>query len=119
MKASTLRGRGGKTRLNRCSKGRKDPLSLHRCRRPKGIAESGVIQADTKGRVFLTDQRLSPAEVKDRLFIGRSGDKGSHVVEIQAAEGLAIRQGKNVNELIHQGTIRDGWQGTLTVKPNE
>jgi hypothetical protein len=28
--------------------------------------------------VFLTDQKLSPAEVKDRLFIARSGDKGSH-----------------------------------------
>ena len=85
----------------------------------KGIAESGVIQADAKGRVFLTEQKLSPAEVKDRLFIGRSGDKGSHVVEIQSAEGLAIRQGKNANELIHQGSIRDGRQGTLTVKPNE
>lgn len=50
---------------------------------------------------------------------GRSGDKGSHVAEIQAAEGLAIRQRKNVNELIHQGSIRDGRQGTLTVKPND
>ena len=85
----------------------------------KGIAESGVIRADVKGRVFVTDQRLSSAEVKNRLFIGRSGDKGSHVVEIQAAPSLSIRQGKNANELIHQGSIRDGRQGTLTVKPNE
>lgn len=85
----------------------------------KGIAETGVIQADAKGRVFLTEQKLSPAEVKDRLFIGRSGDKGSHVVEIQAAEGLAIREGKNANELVHQGSIRNGRQGNLTVKPNE
>ena len=69
--------------------------------------------------MFLADQQLSPAEVKDRLFIGRSGEKGSHVVEIQAIEGLALRQGKNANELIHQGSIRDGRQGTLTVKPNE
>jgi RHS repeat-associated protein len=85
----------------------------------KGIEESRVIRADAKGRVFVTDQRLSPAEAKNRLFIGRSGDKGSHVVEIQAAEGLSIRQGKNANELIHQGSIRDGRQGTLTVKPND
>jgi len=85
----------------------------------KGIADSGVIRADAKGRVFLTDQKLSPAEVKDRLFIGRSGDKGSHVVEIQPAEGLVVRPGKNANELIHQGSIRDGRQGTLTVRQND
>jgi hypothetical protein len=84
-----------------------------------GIGKSGVIQPDAKGRVFLTEQKLSPSEVKDRLFIGRSGDKGSHVVEIRPAAGLPVQQGKNANELIHQGAIRDGRQGTLTVRPNE
>ncbi|MCZ8219062.1 MAG: polymorphic toxin type 10 domain-containing protein [Acidovorax sp.] len=85
----------------------------------KGIAESGVIRPDAKGRVFLTDQRLSMTDVKDRLFIGRSGDKGSHVVEIRVPSDLPIRQGKNPNELIHPGTVRDGRQGTFTVKPND
>lgn len=85
----------------------------------KGIAESGVIRPDAKGRVFVTDQKLSPTEVKDTLFIGRSGEKGSHVVEIQPAQGMATRQGKNPNELIHQGSIRDGRQATLTVRRNE
>lgn len=85
----------------------------------KAIAESGVLRPDAKGRVFLTDQRLSPGDVKDRLFIGRSGDKGSHVVEIQVPGDLPIRQGKNPNELIHQGAVRDGRQGTFTVKQND
>jgi RHS repeat-associated protein len=85
----------------------------------KGIAESGVIRGDAKGKVWVTDQKLSPAEVKDRLFTGRSGEKGSHVVEIRPSQGAAIRQGKNENELIHQGSIRDGRQGSLTVKPND
>lgn len=85
----------------------------------KAIVESGVLRPDAKGRVFLTDQRLSPVDVKDRLFIGRSGDKGSHVVEINVPSDLPIRQGKNPNELIHQGTVRDGRQGTFIVKKND
>lgn len=85
----------------------------------KGIAESGIIRPDAKGKVFVTDQKLTPSEVKDRLFIGRSGEKGSHVIEIQPAQGMVVRPGKNANELIHQGSIRDGRQGTLSVKPNE
>lgn len=88
----------------------------------KGISESGVIIPDARGRVYLTDQRLSPADVQNRLFVGRSGDaeKGSHVVEIQAPADLPVRQGKNSNELYHQGAIRDGRQGTtLTVKAND
>jgi hypothetical protein len=85
----------------------------------KGIAESGVIRSNEKGQVFVTDQKLSAEEVKNRIFIGRSGDKGSHVVEIEPVEGLPIRQGKNANELIHQDALRDGRHGTFKVKPND
>ncbi len=84
-----------------------------------GIAKTGVIRADRKGKLFITDQKLSPSEVKDRLFIGNAGDKGSHVVEIRVADGLPIRPGKNPNEFIHNGSIRHGRQADLRVKPND
>ncbi len=84
----------------------------------KGIAESGVIRPDAKGRVFVTHEKLSPSDAQDRLFIQQSS-KGSHVVEIQAVEGLVLNAGKNARELIHQGSIRDGRHGIFTVKPNE
>ena len=46
-------------------------------------------------------------------------EKGSHVVEIDAKGGLPVSPGKNSNELIHQGSIRNGRQGDLTVKSND
>jgi hypothetical protein len=63
-------------------------------------------------------KKLSPEEVRNRLFLGRSGEKGSHVVEIRVRNDLPIQAGKNPNELIHVGTMRDGRQGEFTVKPN-
>ncbi|MFI4954842.1 MAG: RHS repeat-associated core domain-containing protein, partial [Gammaproteobacteria bacterium] len=79
----------------------------------KAIKESGILQSNSRGQVFLTKDKLSPSEVKDRLFLGRSGDKGSHVVEVNMREGAAIEPGKNTNEFIHQGAIRDGRQGDI------
>ena len=57
-------------------------------------------------------------EVSDRLFIGRSGTKGSRVVKINMRSGAAIEKGKNAYEFIHQGAIRNGRQGDFTVMPN-
>ncbi len=85
----------------------------------EGIAKTGVINSNSKGQVFVTDQKLSPEEVKNRLFVGNSGEKGSHVVEIKPVDGLPVRQGKNGNEMIHTGAIRDGRHGTLEVKKND
>jgi RHS repeat-associated protein len=85
----------------------------------KAIEESGMIIPNAKGQVFLTAEKLSPEAVKDTLFIGNAGSKGSHVVEVEMKSGAVVKAGKNENELIHQGTIRNGRQADLTVKPNE
>jgi RHS repeat-associated protein len=84
----------------------------------KGIAETGKILPNSKGQVFLTDKKLSKDEVANTLFIGNSGTKGTHVVEVRMKDGVELKSIKN-NELIHQGTIRDGRQADLKVGPNE
>ena len=78
-----------------------------------------MILADAKGRVFLAAEKLTPKEVSNSLFLGSSGTKGSHVVEVRMKEGIQILEGKNSKEMIHQGTIRDGRQADIGVRPNE
>lgn len=85
----------------------------------KAIQESGKILPNAKGQVFLTAEKLSPQAVKDTLFIGNSGTKGTHVVELEMKGGAVVKAGKNENELIHQGTIRNGRQADFEVKANE
>jgi len=85
----------------------------------KAIEESGKILSNAKGQVFLTPEKLSPSEATNRLWIGDSGTKGSHVVEVNLHPGAVTVPGKNGNEIIPQGTIRDGWQATLKVKVND
>ncbi len=85
----------------------------------KEIKESGTILPDARGRVFLTESRLTPEEVTNKLFIGNSGAKGSYVIEVNIRPGSAVRQGKNELELIHQGAIRDGRQADIKVKLND
>ena len=86
---------------------------------PKAIQETGKLLPNAKGQVFLTPDKLAPKDVANRLFIGNSGTKGSHVVEVNLKEGAAVVPGKNPSELIHNGTIRDGRQATLEVKVND
>ena len=73
---------------------------------------------NSKGQVFLTDKKLSADEARNTLFTTKT-EKGSHVVEINAKDGLSINAGKNKNELIHTGTMRDGRSSDFKVKPNE
>jgi RHS repeat-associated protein len=85
----------------------------------KAIQESGVIKSfRNDNKVFLTDQKLSKDQVPNALFIGNSGTRGSHRVEVKLKEGVDVQRGKN-NEYVHNGSIRDGRQADLKVTPNE
>jgi len=85
----------------------------------KAIKESGVIKPDTKGRVFVTKDKVSASEANNALFMGRGGTKGSHRVEIDMNDGVNLNRGTQPNELIHKGAIRNGRQGTMKVKKND
>jgi len=51
--------------------------------------------------------------------MGQGGTKGTHRVEITPDDKLPLQGGTQPNELIHQGSIRDGRQGTIEVKEND
>lgn len=85
----------------------------------KLIKESGKLLPNKKNQVFLTMEKIAPDDANSTLFIGLGGSKGSHVVELQVKDGLHIEKGKNTNEYIHYGTIRDGRQADMNVKPND
>ncbi len=85
----------------------------------KAIAETGVIKPDAQGRVYVTTDQVSAADANNALFMGQGGTKGTHRVEITPAENLPLQSGTQPNELIHQGSIRDGRQGTIEVKKND
>jgi hypothetical protein len=53
------------------------------------------------------------------ILTGNSGTKGTHVVEVELKSGAVVTPGKNRNEIIHRGTIRDGRQADIKVKVNE
>ncbi len=84
----------------------------------KGIAESGVIRPDSKGRVFLTTDKVSPADANNALFMGRGGTKGTHVVEVKPKGDLPLEGGTQPNELIHRGAVRDPRHSTIEVQEN-
>lgn len=84
----------------------------------KAIQESGMLLPNAKGQVFLTQEQLTQAEANYVLFLGRGGNRGSHVVEVMVKDGVYITPGKNANEFIHRGVMRDGRQADMTVGPN-
>lgn len=85
----------------------------------KGIAESGVIKPDAKGRVYITEEKLPASEVNNALFMGQGGTKGSHRVEIELKSNSNLSSGTQPNELIHNGAIRDPRNANLNVMENE
>jgi hypothetical protein len=87
-----------------------------------GISESGTINTDEKGRVFLTDEQLSPTDTNNALFMGQKPGTGTFVVEVELLNwndhnltGLGTTQ---PNELIYRGTLRHGRNAILTVREN-
>ena len=87
----------------------------------KGIAESGVIRADDRGRVFLTSDEVSPGDASDALFMGQGGTKGTHRAEVRLKDDsmLTGEGATQPNELIHQGSVRDPRNAEITVVEND
>ncbi|MEM7281670.1 MAG: RHS repeat-associated core domain-containing protein [Pseudomonadota bacterium] len=85
----------------------------------KGIAETGVVKADSKGRVFVTEDKVPASDANNSLFMGQGGKKGSHRVERELDPNSNLQPGSQPNELIHNGSIRDPRNATITVKEND
>jgi len=87
----------------------------------KGIAETGVIKPDAKGRVYLTTDKVAPEEASDALFMGRGGAKGTHRVDVRLKDqsGGGLSTGTQPNEIIHEGAVRDPRNATMEVKEND
>ena len=75
----------------------------------RGITESGVIRANN-GKVFLTKDALNADEAFDALFIGNPNfaGRGNFVFEFTLRPGVKINAGSQVNEFIHNGSLRFG-----------
>lgn len=67
----------------------------------------------------MTQDKVSASEASNALFMGRGGKKGTYRVEIQPIQGTNLSPGSQPNELIHNGSIRNGRQGSLEVKEND
>jgi len=67
----------------------------------------------------VTQDKVSASEASNALFMGRGGKKGTYRVEIQPIQGTNLSPGSQPNELIHNGSIRNGRQGSLEVKEND
>jgi len=85
----------------------------------QGVQDSGEILPGADGRVYLTTDKVSAEDASNALFMGRGGDKGSHVVEVDVRSGVQLQPGTQPNELIHEGAIREGRQATLRVREND
>lgn len=85
----------------------------------KAIEKSGVIKPDSKGRVFVTKDKVSASDANNALFMGRGGTKGTHRVEIEFKNGINLKKGTQPNELIHNGSIRAPRQGSFRIKKND
>ncbi|NVD69553.1 VCBS repeat-containing protein [Duganella sp. BJB1802] len=84
----------------------------------EAIQEAGMILPNARRQVFLTREQLTPEQANSVLFLGRGGDKGTYVIEVRVRDGAVIVPGKNGNEYIHNGPIRNGRQADLEVKQN-
>ena len=90
----------------------------------KTIQESGIIQTDNRGRIFVTTDEISPQDANNALFMGTRGDDGAtHRVEITLTNpndtNLTTVGTTQPNELIYSGTLRDGRNATIIVKEND
>jgi len=90
----------------------------------KAIQETGIIQTDSRGRVFVTTDEISPGDANNALFMGTKGDDcATHRVEITLLDpndsNLTSQGATQPNELIYLGTIRDGRNASLIVKEND
>ena len=88
----------------------------------ESIQKSGVIKADNRGRVFVTTDQIPSDEVNNALFMGRKPESGTHIVEIYLNDPTDINLSSigatQPNELIYNGSIRNGRNATLVIKEN-
>ncbi|MEU0531367.1 RHS repeat-associated core domain-containing protein [Amycolatopsis tolypomycina] len=74
----------------------------------QGIINSGSLRADSKGRVYVTQEMLSANSTWTSLFAGNPAylGKGGSMLALRVPSGVSLRLGEQVNELIHQGSWR-------------
>lgn len=67
-----------------------------------------MIKADSKNRVFVTDQMYSPDETHNALYAGNPAceGKGSHVVVMRVPEGVERLSSTQPNEIVLRGSLR-------------
>ncbi|OPH47273.1 hypothetical protein BC351_12300 [Paenibacillus ferrarius] len=86
----------------------------------KAIMESGVIISN-RGKVYLTDQAVSPDDANNVLFAGqRPGFIATHRIEVEIYNDYydLLDTETQDNELIFRGSIRNGKNANITVKEN-
>ncbi|NQX64613.1 hypothetical protein HQN90_00590 [Paenibacillus alba] len=86
----------------------------------KAIMESEVTISN-RGKVYLTDQAVSPDDANNVLFTGqRPGFIATHRVEVEIYNDYydSLDTETQDNELIFRGSIRNGKNANITVKEN-
>ncbi|MFB9832534.1 DUF6531 domain-containing protein [Actinoallomurus acaciae] len=73
-----------------------------------GNGDEAKFVANSRGKVFFTQDMLSPSEVETNIFIGNPlyAGKGEHMIAFQRPEGAVFVPGEQPNEVIHWGSIR-------------
>jgi RHS repeat-associated protein len=73
-----------------------------------GNGDEAKFVANRRGKVFFTQDMLSPSEVETNVFIGNPlyAGKGEHMIAFQRPEGAVFVPGEQPNEVIHWGSIR-------------
>lgn len=83
-----------------------------------------MIKADNRGRVFVTTDEISPQNANNALFMGtRNDDCATHRVDITLMDpndnNLTANGATQPNEIIYNGTLRNGRNAILDVKEND
>jgi hypothetical protein len=72
----------------------------------EGIMNGSVITASPKGVTYFTREMLGPGETSNALFMGRGGDRGTHLIAFRVPAGTELAPGSQPNELAHTGSFR-------------
>ncbi|MCK1795605.1 DUF6531 domain-containing protein [Streptomyces sp. XM4193] len=71
--------------------------------------------ANNQGKLFFTQDILSPAEVEMSIFLSNPHyqGKGDYLIAVQIPEGASLRPGEQPNEFIHAGGLKVPASGIL------
>ncbi|MFV2013706.1 MULTISPECIES: polymorphic toxin-type HINT domain-containing protein, partial [unclassified Micromonospora] len=70
------------------------------------IMDGGVVTANAKGVTYFTREMLSSKETSNALFMGRGGDRGTHLIALRLPAGTKLVPGSQPNELMYTGSFR-------------